>query len=94
MKTVKNIEKAVSKHFKVDIKGVYASRKSVYPINGAKLALIYLLYANGCKSYRIAQKFGFDSTMIYRYCGQVQTALKSDTKIKEDIESINKLLNK
>jgi hypothetical protein len=32
--------------------------------------------------------------IIYRHLGEVNIALKSDTKIKEDINSINKLLNK
>ena len=92
MKQRKYIERAVSKHFKVDISKVYTARKSVYPYNGAKLALMYLLYKNGYKSYDIAKWFGFNPTLVYRYCGVVNVALKSDTKIKEDIESIEKLL--
>lgn len=93
MKTKKQIEKAVCDYFKVDIDDVYSSvRKSKYPYNIAKSVLIYMLFANGYKSYFIAELFGFNSTMIYRYCGEVQTALKSDTKIKEDVDKINEIL--
>jgi hypothetical protein len=38
--------------------------------------------------------FGFARTMVYRRCAKISIALKSDTKIKEDIDRINKLLNK
>lgn len=87
-----NIELAVCKHFKVEITDVYIAHKSVYPLNGAKKILMYLLYINGYKSYDIAKWFGFNPTMVYRHCGEVSVALKSDTKIRQDVEEILELL--
>jgi chromosomal replication initiation ATPase DnaA len=93
MKTKQEIEKAVCNYFKVDVKEIYTSRSSKYPFGIAKEILMYLLFANGHKSYHIAEWFGFAPTMVYRHCGAVQAGLKSDTKIKEDIEKINQQLN-
>lgn len=90
----KNIENAVCEYFKVNISDVYKARKSKYPYNGAKIILMYLLFANGYKSYDIAEWFGFTTTMVYRHCGEAQTALKSDSRIKQDIEEIINLLKK
>lgn len=92
MKTKKEIEQAVCDYFKVDVKEIYANRSSKYPMGIAKEILMYLLFANGHKSYHIAEWFGFATTMVYRHCGEIQVALKSDTKIREDIEKINQIL--
>lgn len=93
MKTRKEIEKAVCSYFKVDRKEIYISRSSKYPMGIAREILMYLLFANGYKSYQIAEWFNFAPTMVYRHCGAIQIELKSDTKIKEDINKINQQLN-
>ena len=55
---------------------------------------MYLLYASGYKVYIIQDWFNVSMAIIYRHLAEVSVALKHDTKIKEDIEKINKLLNK
>lgn len=93
MKTKKDIEKVVCDYFKVKPNELYANRSSKYPVGIAKEILMYLLFVNGHKSYQIAEWFGFATTMVYRHCGTIQNALKSETKVKEDIEKINQQLN-
>lgn len=93
MRTKKEIETAVCDYFKVKKEEVYKAYKATYPVNGAKPILMYLLYKEGYKAYDIAAWFGFATTLIYRYCGEVQVALKSDTKIKEDVKAIQEKLN-
>jgi hypothetical protein len=92
--TKENIEKAVCKYFKVEAKDLYQPQKHKYPLGGARDILMYLLYASGYKVYIIQDWFNVSRAIIYRHLGEVNIALKSDTKIKEDIDRINKLLNK
>ena len=92
--TKENIEKAVCKHFKVSPKDLYHPQKHKYPLGGARDVLMYLLYASGYKVYIIQDWFNVSMAIIYRHLAEVSVALKHDTKIKEDIEKINKLLNK
>lgn len=89
-----NIEKAVCEYFKVEAKDLYHSQKHKYPFGGARNILMYLLYAAGYKVYVLQDWFNVSNTIVYRYVAEVSVALKSDTKIKEDIDNINKLLNK
>jgi chromosomal replication initiation ATPase DnaA len=91
--TKENIEKAVCEYFKVEAKDLYSLTKREYPWGIARDILIYLLFAAGYKTYMIDDWFGFARTMVYRRCAKISVALKSDTKIKEDITAINKLLN-
>ena len=91
--TKENIEKAVCEHFKVSPKDLYQQQKHKYPLGGARDVLMYLLYAAGYKVYIIQDWFNVSRAIIYRHLGEVNIALKSDTKIKEDITAINKLLN-
>ena len=93
MRSKKTIECAVGKHFKLKPEEIYKAYKSNYPINGAKLVLIYMLYKEGVKSASIAKWFGFHPNMVYRYAAKVQAALKSDTKLREDVEKITEILN-
>lgn len=92
--TKENIEKAVCEHFKVSPKDLYQPQKHKYPLGGARDVLIYLLYAAGYKVYIIQEWFNVSDAATYRHIAEVSVALKSDTKIKEDIDRINKLLNK
>ena len=91
--TKENIEKAVCEYFKVEAKDLYHPQKHKYPLGGARDILMYLLYASGYKVYIIQDWFNVSRAIIYRHLGEVNIALKSDTKIKEDITAINKLLN-
>ena len=91
--TKENIEKAVCKHFKVSPKDLYQPQKHKYPLGGARDVLMYLLYAAGYKVYIIQEWFNVSDAATYRHIAEVSVALKSDTKIKEDIIAINKLLN-
>lgn len=93
MEKEKIIENAVCEFYKVDPNEVYTSHKSRYPMDAAKRVLMYLLYAEGVKVYDIADAFEISERLVYRNVAEVQVALKSDTKIKEDITAINKLLN-
>lgn len=88
-----NIELAVCKFYKVEPKELYETKKSVYPLGFAKKALMYLYYANGMKVYDIAKAFGISTRRVFKNVAEVQVGLKSDTKIKEDIETINQSLN-
>lgn len=92
--TKENIEKAVCEYFKVSPKDLYHPQKHKYPLGGARDILMYLLYAAGYKVYIIQEWFNVSRAIIYRHLGEVSVALKHDTKIKEDIDNINKLLNK
>ena len=92
--TKENIEKAVCEYFKVETKDLYSLKKRAYPWGIARDILIYMLFAAGYKTYIIDEWFGFARTMVYRRCAKISIALKSDTKIREDINNINKLLNK
>lgn len=60
MEKKKNIEKAVCEYFKVKPKDLYSLSKRKYPQGIARDILMYLLFANGYKSYTIAEMFGFD----------------------------------
>ena len=88
-----NIENAVSTYFKVDKASLYTKRKSTYPLDGARYILMYLLYVSGIKSYILTEMFNMSKQMVYRHIAEVQVALRSDTKIREDVEKINELLN-
>lgn len=87
------IESAVCKFYKVEPKGIYETRKSVYPFGCAKKALMYLYYANGMKVYDIADRFQISTRRVFKNVAEVQVGLKADTKIREDIEFIKLLLN-
>lgn len=93
MMEVKRIEQAVCDYYKVDIDDLYSRTRRCYPYGIARDILMYLLFSHNMKSYKIAEKFGFATTMVYRHCATIQVALKSDTKIKQDIEKINEMLN-
>lgn len=74
---------------------MYSGKNHSYPYGGARSAAMWLLYSNKVmKSYEIAELFNITSQRVYSICAQVAVDLKSDTKIKEDIEEINELLNK
>lgn len=88
-----NIESAVCKYFKVEPNELYETKKSVYPLGFAKKALMYLYYANGMKVYDIAKLFQISTRRVFKNVAEVQVGLKADTKIKEDIETINQSLN-
>lgn len=92
MKHKINIENAVSTYFKVNKEDLYIKRKITYPLDGARYILMYLLYANGIKSYILTEMFGMSKQMVYRHIAEVQVALRSDTKIREDVERINEML--
>ena len=93
MTTKKDIENAVSTYFKVATKDLYEGKHHVYPYDGARRVLAYMLYDNGVKIYDIEEAFSISNRQAFRMVAEVQVALKSDTKIKEDVESINKMLN-
>ena len=94
METKKNIEKAVCEHFKVKLEDIYGRKgKREYPLDGARNCLLWLLYSNGYKSYDIARIFNITDRQVFNIAAKVAVALKSDTKIKEDIKSINQKLN-
>lgn len=93
MKKKETIENVVCEYFKVKPKDLYSLSKRKYPQGIARDILMYLLFANGYKSYDIAKMFGFDPTMVYRHCGWVQSALKTEPKVKEDLEKITGILN-
>lgn len=92
MKTKKDIENAVAKYYKVPVVELYTER-TAYPHIGAHKVLIWLLYANGEKSYAIAKYFALTSRSIYLKLAEVSVALKSDTKMKQEIDEITKMLN-
>ena len=87
------IEKAVSAHFKVDAADLYKKGKYTYPYDGARSAMMWLLYSNGVKSYVLSELFGITDRQVQIICARACVALKSDTKFKEDIEKINQQLN-
>lgn len=93
MKQKSEIEKAVSAHFKVDAADLYKKGKYTYPYDGARSALMWLLYSNGVKSYVLSELFGITDRQVQIICAKACVALKSDTKFKEDIERINQQLN-
>ena len=92
MNTRKKIENAVCKYYKVEVKDLYALHNRKYPFDGARNVLMYLLYKNKMKSYELAVEFGMSDRMVFKRLAEVSVALKSDTKIKEDIETIEKCL--
>ena len=93
MENLKKIEKAVCSFYKVEAEAAYKTSRSKYPLGTAKDVLMYMYYANGFKVYDIAKMFGVSERLVFRKCAEINVALKSDTKIKEDIESINKIIN-
>lgn len=93
MEKKKNIEDAVCEYFKVNSEDLYSLSKRKYPQGIARDILMYLLFKSGYKSYDIAQMFRFDPTMVYRHCGWVQSALKTEPKVKEDLGKIEEILN-
>lgn len=54
---------------------------------------MYMLSRNNVKQYEIANMFNVSSRIVTKNVVEVKNALLSDTKIKEDIEQIRKLLN-
>lgn len=92
MESRKEIENAVCEYFKVNLDDLYSLRKRKYPQGIARDVLMYMLFANGYKSYDIARWFGFEQTMVYRHCGWVHVALKKEPKVKEDMEKIQEIL--
>lgn len=92
---VKTVEKAIADFYKVDIKEVYSKGKHTYPINGARIAFIWILYSNGIKSYVISEMLGITERQVFKLASWACISMKSETKLKEDIDSINeKLKNK
>lgn len=86
------IEKAVCEYYKVTVKELYSLHNRKYPFDGARNVLMYLLYKNKMKSYELAVEFGMSDRMVFKRLAEVSVALKSDTKLKEDIEIIEKCL--
>ena len=72
---------------------VYTTKNSVYPYGIARRMLMYLLYVNGMKVYHIAKLFGVSVRITNKYVAEIHVEWKKDTKIREDIESINKIIN-
>ena len=93
MEKKEKIENVVCEYFNVKPKDIYSLSKRKYPQGIARDIIIYLLFANGYKSYVIAKMFGFDTTMVYRHCGWVKSSLKTEPKVKEDLEKIQEMLN-
>lgn len=92
MNTRKKIEKAVCEYYKVEVKDLYSLHNRKYPFDGARNVLMYLLYKNKMKSYELAVEFDMSDRMVFKRLAEVSVALKSDTKLKEDIETIEKCL--
>jgi chromosomal replication initiation ATPase DnaA len=92
MNTRKKIEKAVCEYYKVEVKDLYSLHNRKYPYDGARNVLMYLLYKNKMKSYELAVEFDMSDRMVFKRLAEVSVALKSDTKLKEDIETIEKCL--
>lgn len=92
MNTKKKIEKAVCEFYKVEVKDLYSLHDRKYPYDGARNVLMYLLYKNKMKSYELAVEFDMSDRMVFKRLAEVSVALKSDTKLKEDIETIEKCL--
>lgn len=92
MRNKKHIESVVSEYFKIPVEEIYEDKKKSYPYNGAKLVMMYMLYKYGMKVYSIAGLFDISGRMAYHSIAQVSVALRSDTKLKEDIENIENLL--
>ena len=90
---IERIEKAVSDFYKVPVNEIYNGHTYVYPFGVAKNTLMYLLYSNGVKPYDISNSFCVSTRLVYRKVSEVQEALRSDTKIRQDIDAINKMLN-
>lgn len=90
----KIIEKAVCDFYKVDPNDIYGTSKSRYPYGVCKKVLMYMLFKNKVRQYEIATMFNVSNRIANRNITEVKKALLSDTKIKEDIDRINKLLNK
>lgn len=88
----KNIEKAVCSFYKVEAEAAYKTSRSKYPIGTCKDILMYMYYANGMKVYDIAKMFGISERLVFRKCAEINLALKSDTKIKEDVEAIKNII--
>lgn len=86
------IEKAVCEYYKVEVKDLYSLHNRKYPFDGARNVLMYLLYKNKMKSYELAVEFDMSDRMVFKRLAEVSVALKSDTKLKEDIETIEKCL--
>ena len=93
MRTKTEIEKQVCDYFKVDLEDLYKKGKYTYPYDGARSALMWLLYSNGTKSYVLSEMFGITDRQVQIVCARACVALKSDTKFKEYIERINQQLN-
>lgn len=89
----KKIEKAVCDFYKVSTDEVYTTKNSVYPYGIARRMLMYLLYVNGMKVYHIAKLFGVSVRITNKYIAEIHVENKKDTKIREDIEKINIMLN-
>lgn len=92
MNTRKKIEKAVCEFYKVEVKDLYSLHNRKYPYDGARNVLMYLLYKNKMKSYELAVEFDMSDRMVFKRLAEVSVALKSNTKLKEDIETIEKCL--
>lgn len=86
------IENGVCYFYKVEAEDLYACSKSKYPYGIARKALQYLLYENGVKVYIVSKMFGISERLVFRNCAEISVALKSDTKIKDDIESIKNII--
>ena len=93
MEKIKQIEKAVCGFYKVEPQEIYTTKKSVYPYDVCKKVLMYLLFRNKVREYDIAPMFGVSVRTVSKNIGEVKRAMKSDTKIKEDVEIINMLNN-
>lgn len=89
----KKIEQTVCGFYKVDAEEAYTTHNSRYPYGICKGVLMYMYYAYGIKVCDIAKMFGISERLVFRKCAEINVALKSDTKIKEDVDKINIMLN-
>ena len=92
MTNEQKIENGVCYFYKVEAEDIYSCSKSNYPYGIAKKILQYLLYESGVKPYEIAKLFNISSRLVFRNCAEINVALKSDTKIKEDVEAIKNII--
>ena len=92
MTNEQKIENGVCYFYKVEAEDLYSCSKSKYPYGIARKNLQYLLYEGGVKVYDIAKLFGISERLVFRNCAEINVALKSDTKIKEDVEAIKNII--
>ena len=89
----KKIEQAVCDFYKVEPQEIYATRKSVFPYDVCKKVLMYHLFKNKVREYDIAPMFGVSTRIVSKNICEIKEAMKSETKVREDIEIIYSMLN-